>query len=255
MKKALCLILATVVLGALGLSAWGCMATAVADGAGSGYSAGQGAGISVLGVGKVTVTADTAILNLSVQSQASSAVAAQEKAAQAMTAVTAYLKNNGVSNKDITTTGYSIYPVYDYSNKDGVSAISGYTANNSITVKIRKIDNAGELIDGVVMAGGDDVRINNIYFTVDNPSKYDGEARELAMSDALARAQQLASLGGVRLGKPAYITESGGYSGYLPPMYYYEVMPRAADAMGVSTPISPDEIELTLSVQVTYNIQ
>ncbi|MCL2150165.1 MAG: SIMPL domain-containing protein [Dehalococcoidia bacterium] len=254
MKKVTHLLLAVLVLGALSFSAWGCgAATAANDNPGSVYVVGQNTGISVSGVGTVVVVRDLAILNIGVQTQSSTVAEAQQEAAVAMTEVMAALKASGVADKDITTSGYSVYPVYNYMSDAAI--IIGYTVSNSITVKIRHIEDAGNIIDEAALAGGDALRINNIYFTVDNPEQYNDIARERAMADALTRAGQLAKLGGVELGKPAYITESGGYSS-LPPVVYYETATVSGGAGDrYTTPISSGESELTVYVQVVYNIQ
>lgn len=252
MKKVFAFILGFMVMAALALSAWGCGTAAAADGTpGSVYVVGQNTGISVSGIGKITVTPDTAILHMGVQVDGETVLVAQQAAAAAMDKVMAALKADGVADSDIKTTGYSVYPVYNYES-GRTPAITGYNVSNTITVKIRDIDEAGNIIDDVEAAAGNDIRVNNISFTVDNPEQYNSEARALAMADALDRAQQLADLGGVQLGKPAYITESGGYTAQ-PPIYYD--VKAGASTSEIVTPISPGETELQLSVQVVYNIQ
>ncbi len=252
MKKALMILVAIVALGALGLSAWGCGTASAAEGTpGSVYVVGQNTGISVTGTGKVTVIPDLAILSMGVQVQAATVDEAQQQAAVAMTAVLDALKASGIAEKDITTTGYSVYPVYEYESEK-IPTITGYNVSNSISVKVRKVEDAGDIIDIAAAAGGDSIRINGISFTVDNPEQYNEQARELAMADALQRAEQLASLGGVELGKPAYITESGSYT---PSPVYYESVGRDATTPSVATPVTPGETIIQLSVQVIYNIQ
>jgi uncharacterized protein YggE len=252
MKKSSKYFLAVLALGALAFSAFGCGAAQAADSTpGSVYVVGQNTGISVTGTGKITVTPDLAILSAGVQVEAATVAAAQQEAAQAMTAVLAALKANGVAEKDIATSGYSIYPQYNYGT-DKQPTVTGYVVSNTVTVKIRKIADAGKIIDAAAAAGGNDIRINNLYFTVDNPAQYNDEARELAMADALKTAQQLAKLGGVTLGKPAFISESGGYTPQPP--IYYDTAGRGVTSEAV-TPVTPGETELSLSVQVIYNIQ
>lgn len=255
MKKVLQFIVAVLALGSLGISAYGCGSAAAADGgAGSVYIVGQNTGISVSGIGRVVVVPDTAVLNMGVQVQAATVAEAQQKAARIMDDVMAALQSWGIVDKDITTSNYSVYPVYDYWTGKAAT-IAGYSVSNYITVKIRSIDDAGKVIDAAAIAGGDEIVINSIAFTVDNPEQYNAAARELAMADALAKAEQLAELGGVRLGKPAYITEAGGY--YAVPPIYYPMVEIAAmgDSRENSTSISPGETTITTSVQVTYNIQ
>ena len=64
-----------------------------------------------------------------------------------------------------------------------------------VTAKIREMDKVGSIIDAVAAAGGDYTRINNIAFSVDDPSPYYTEARQKAMADAKAKAEQLAESG------------------------------------------------------------
>jgi uncharacterized protein YggE len=252
MKKVSMFLLGLTAIAALAMSVWGCGTAAAADGTpGSVYVVGQNTGISVSGIGKITVTPDTAVINMGVQVEGLTVTVAQQAAAAAMDKVMVALKADGIADTDIKTTGYSVYPVYNY-DSGKTPAITGYSVSNTITVKVRSVGDAGSVLDDVATAAGNDIRINNISFTIDNPEQYNEEARALAMADALQRAQQLADLGGVELGKPAYITESGGYTPQ-PPIYYDS---RAGAAVPeIVTPISPGETELQLSVQVVYNIQ
>ncbi len=213
-------------------------------------STNQNTGIWVTGVGKVTVTPDLAVLSLGVQAQAVTVADAQTQAAKAMSDVTAALKNNGVADKDIATTFYNITPVYSYDSQTGRQRLEGYSVTNSVTAKVRDISKAGTIIDAVASAGSDYTRINSVTLTVDEPEKYNEEAREAAMTDAYNRAKQLAKLGGVKLGKPTYVNESVSTP--------YRTIPFVSDIKAVpgapTTPILPGEAEVTLTVQVVYNI-
>ena len=113
------------------------------------------------------------------------------------------------------------------------------------------MDKTGIIIDAVARAGGDYIRINSISFTVDDPTAYHEEAREKAMADAKAKAKQLADLADVKLGKPIYISEAGGY---IPVPYPARAEMVPAPAPAPPTPISPGETEIRLTVQVVYSI-
>jgi uncharacterized protein YggE len=125
--------------------------------------------------------------------------------------------------------------------------IIGYRVTNTVTVKIRDVESTGTIIDAVAAAAGDSIRINSIYFTVDDTSAYLEQARANAMADAKAKAQQLADLAGMSLGNPTYISEGGSYAPYI----YAD---RALLDEGSSTPISPGETEVSLSIQVVYSM-
>ncbi|HEY51750.1 MAG TPA: SIMPL domain-containing protein [Dehalococcoidia bacterium] len=211
----------------------------------------QNTGIWVTGEGKVSVVPDVAILNLGVESQAESVATAQSQAATAMAAVVAELDRFDIADKDIKTQYFSITPVRRWSEKDGQEILIGYRVTNTVTVKVRKIEDTGPIIDAAAVAGGDYIRINNISFTVDDPSAYYDDARVRAMADASEKAKQLADLANVKLGKPTYINESGVSTPVVKDFYPEAAIPAPA----APTPISPGETEISISVQVTYSIE
>jgi uncharacterized protein YggE len=209
----------------------------------------QQEGIWVSGEGKVTVTPDIATLCLGIEAQAKTVAWAQSQAAEAMDRVMTALTDSGVDEDDIQTQYFSIYPVTRWSDETQQEVVIGYRVTNMVTAKIRDIDKVGSTIDAVAAAGGNYTRVNNISFSVDDPTAYYEEAREKAVADAKDKAEQLADLAGVRLGKPTYISE-GTIS---PPVIYRDVTMEAGAS--VETPISPGEIEITLTVQMVYGIE
>ncbi|TES84730.1 MAG: DUF541 domain-containing protein [Dehalococcoidia bacterium] len=207
----------------------------------------QQEGIWVNGQGEVTVTPDLATLWLGVEAQADTVTEAQSQAVEAMDNVMTALTDNGVDEDDIQTQYFSIDQVTRWDDDEYV--VIGYRVTNMVIAKIRDIDNVGTIIDAVAEAGGDLTRINNIAFSVDDPSEYYEEAREEAMADAKDKAEQLADLAGIELGQPTYISEGNIY----PPVVYRDA--GMAPEEGYTTSISPGEIELTLTVQVAYAIE
>ena len=220
----------------------------------------QNTGIWVNGEGKVTVTPDVAILSVGIESQESSVAQAQEKAATAMNAVITALKGCNIAEKDIRTTSFSIIRVTRYDEPKQQEVTIGYRVTNMVTARIRTLVQesfpldykAGRIIDAVAQAGGDLTRINSISFTVDDPTAFNSETRQKAMADAESKAKQLADLSGVKLGKPIYINESGGY--VSPPTPIYRSAIPVPAPMAPPTSISPGEQEIRLNVQVVYEI-
>ena len=209
---------------------------------------GQNTGIWVSGMGKVTAAPDTAVISLGVQAQATTVDQAQGQANSSMNAVIAAVKAGGVADKDVQTSAFNIQQLVNY-DKNGQQTVIGYLVNNIVTVKIRTIANTGPIIDAVAKAGGDNTRINSISFTVNDPTPYTTQARQLAMADAKAKATQLANQAGVKLGHAIYINESGGF---VPASPVSISAPQASGA--ASTPISVGTNDITVNVQVTYNI-
>lgn len=214
----------------------------------SGGAAGQG--ISVSGEAITTVKPDTALLSLGVSVAKPTAKEARDTAATAMEALLASVRDNGVSDSDIKTTQFTINAEYDYAN--GSSRITGYRVTNTVSAKTHEQDRVAEIIDDAVSATGDPIQISGITFTLDNPETALSDARSRAMASAKAKADELAHLAGVTLGAPISIVESsnGGVTQPLP----YGVT-GAASADSVRTSIQTGQLDITLSVQVTYAIQ
>jgi len=211
----------------------------------------QQTGISVSGEGKVTVTPDIANIQLGILANAKTVAEAQSIATKAMNDVMAALAANGVAQKDIQTQSYNIQQQTTWDNLKQQPIITGYQVSNMVNVKVRDVTKAGSVIDAVTAAGGDLVRVNNISFSVDDPTVSIDKAREKAMADANDTATQLAKLAGVKLGKP--ISISTGYVSVPQVMPIYAK--DAASGAPSSTPISPGELDVTISVQVVYSIQ
>ena len=210
----------------------------------------QQEGIWVTGQGKVSAIPDITTLRLGIEAQEASVAEAQSKAAEAMNRVMTALTENGVPEKDIQTQYFSIRRVTKWDREKEEEVVVGYRVTNMVTAKIRDIDKAGSIIDVVAEAGGDLTRIDSIDFSVDDPSAYYEEARQEAMAEARDKAEQLAELAGVTLGKPTYISEGIQVPPIIRGVVYEEVLVAPAP----ETPISPGEMEISLSLQVAYAI-
>lgn len=253
MRKGLLLglVIGVVLMGAVGvIASAGSDPAAQATAASSGGSSERSA-IWVSGTGDVTVVPDMAVLNLGVEAEESTVGEAMDEAAKAMDGVISTLRANGVAEKDIQTRWFNIYPVRKWTEWD--ETIIGYTVSNTVSVKIRDVDAIGRIIDAAAKAGGDLIRINGVYFTVDDASQYDEEARVEAVADATDKAEQLADLAGVQLGKPFYISEGGGYT--PTPIYTDYAMMSFEGSSIPTTSINPGETEIILTVQMAFTIQ
>jgi len=211
----------------------------------------EATGISVAGVGRVNVVPDIAVLSLGVEVTRPTVAEARGEAATAMDAVEASLTENGVAEADIQTMFFNIYPQYFYSENEP-PRITGFTVSNQVEVKVRNIDTVSTVLDSAIDAGGDNVRVNNVSFTVDQPEQYLDQAREQAVADARARAEQLATLAGVELGSIRAISESSGNADFPPTPLMAE---RSVAQAGGDSSLNPGETRITMTVSVVFNVE
>ncbi len=208
----------------------------------------QAAGIAVTGTGFVSAKPDVARIDLGVSVAAPTVAKARGDAATAMQKVQDALKQKGVADKDVQTQSFTINPQYDNTDRT-TPKISGYQVNNQVRVTVRNIDTASDVLDTAVAAGGNAVRVNGITFAVDQPDALLAQARQDAVKSARDRADVLAKAAGATLGKPRSISESSSSGGVQAPAPL-----RAGAADAVSTPVSPGEQRLSVTVSIVYDI-
>ncbi len=206
---------------------------------------------SVNGTGKITASPDIAVADIAINVEAATSVAAQDEANKKSKTVVQYLENAGIKTTDIKTSGYSIYPQYDYS--AGRTRIRGYQVMQSLTVKIRDLDKTNTIIDGVVDAGAN--QVSSVRFEIDDLDQLKAEAREEAIAEAQAKADELADQLDIKIGGIVSFYESNDQ---YPPMYGYG-MGGGADMVKVQSNPAPElpagQNEVMVSVTITYQIQ
>ncbi len=235
----------------------------------------QPATISFSGHGEVTALPDIANVYFTISKDAATVKDAQAGVAGVEKKALDLLKAQGVEDKDIKTTDSSFYPKYEYrqavcppipmgagtagttvnptspyycpSNKQ---VIIGYTASESITVKVRNTDNVSVIMQGLGASGVSNLSGPN--FAIDNEDSLKATARKKAIDDAKAKAETLAQDLGVTLGKITSFTEGGNY----PIMYAQSAMMK--DSIG-ATPapavIPKGENTISSDVTITYEIR
>lgn len=202
--------------------------------------------ISVTGVGKVSAKPDMAEIVIGVESRAKTAKEAASQNSGDMSEVMAVLEEMGIAKEDIQTVDYSIRTEMDYREGEEPRVI-GYVVTNAVQVKMRDLDLVGDLLDHVTEAGA-----NNIYgitFTVEDPRPFQEQARDTAVADARSKAQQLAEAADVRLGAILSLSEYAIEG----PVFVERAMAEGIGGGG-APPISAGQLEVTIQVQVSYEI-
>lgn len=215
--------------------------------------------ISVSGEGEVFAVPDTATFSVTVQEQAKEVKSAQDVATKKGNDIIAYLKSQGIDEKDIQTTDYSVSPQYDYTNGvcsggycPGKQVLRGFQVSQTLTVKVRDTKKAGDLLSGVGSRGASSV--SGLSFTIDDQDKLEAEARDKAIAKAQDKAEALADSLGVSIVRVVGFSENGNG-----PIYYAKTMALGmgggADVAAPSPQIPTGQNKITSNVTVTYEIQ
>ena len=172
--------------------------------------------ISVTGQGKVSATPDLATVNLGVITNGDTASSVQDESSKKINKIIDFVKQQGISKEDVTTSGFSIYPQQDY--QGGKSTITGYQASQTITIKVRGVDKStdklSKILGGVAATGAN--QINGVFFSFDDPDQLKGEARKQGIEKAKQKAVELAAAAGLQLDKVINVSESSGIPGPIP---------------------------------------
>jgi len=203
--------------------------------------------ISFSGEGKVYSKPDIALITLSVVTDGSTVASVQDKNTKKMNSVIDFLKKSGIEDKDIKTTNYQLYPQYNYEYTK-IPQIVGYQISQSVEVKIRNLDKVGDILEGSVSAGVN--QVYSLYFKVDQDEALKSQARELAIADAKKKAAETAQQLGIKLGKLSGFTEGSSYPAPYP--LYKEA--GGVGGGGATPDIQVGENEILVNVTLTYEI-
>ncbi len=207
-------------------------------------------GISVSGTGEVEAPPDTAFFTVGVQVTAATVAEARAQAATSADKMLVSLKANSIAEADIKTAGLNISPVYDYQ-QGKEPTITGYQVVNTMTVKVRQVDAISKVVDDAIDAGGNATRLQSIWFGIENDKDLIVQAREAAVKDARAKAEQLAAAAGTKVGALQQMSE-GTPMGDL-------VSARSADMAYsqalASTPIQPGTSKVSITVNARWLIE
>lgn len=203
--------------------------------------------ISVTGEATTQVRPDMATISFGVETNASTAVEAQQANSRIMNQVVEALAGAGIAREDIQTSGYSLFPIYEWRDEKPVATqvLTGYRCNNTVVVKIRNLERIGQIIDRAASAGA--TNIGGIAFGLQNPDPIKNEVLAKAVSDARAKAEIMAKAAGVvitgvyRISDGWAAVDAGSGTMYL-----------RAGAAEAATPVEPGTIKVRASVRMDF---
>jgi uncharacterized protein len=205
-----------------------------------------GTRLDIAATGEVTRVPDVAIINTGVVTRAPSAREAISQNAAQMQRVVARLRRAGVAERDIQTSAVSLNPDYRYQDNQP-PVLTGYQATNQVTVRFRKIEDSGAILDALVAEGAN--QINGPTLTIDKPEAAQDEARLAALTQARARAETYARAIGKRVTRIVAISETGAAAPVM-----YEGPRLVAQSRAADTKIVPGEQAVSVSLNVTFEL-
>ena len=212
--------------------------------------------ISVSGSATASSNPDTLIIVLGVESEAKTANESLSQNSNSLNSVISSLKNSGISEDDIQTSNFSIYPLYDSikdSNGNWQQILNGYRVSNILSIQTEKIDSAGDIIDAAVSSGAN--RVDNVSFQLsdDKLQKISDDLIADAINDATQKAEKaLVPLKQKIVGVKSVVIHDNVVPYYDSPMR--ATFDGFAESSMKSSPIMSGDEEITTNVSVVFYI-
>lgn len=205
--------------------------------------------IEVSGTGEVFLQNDSAKIELSVVTKNADILKASSDNAAKMTSVQNALAEKGIEKTEISTSGYSIYQESNYQN--GRKILGAYNVTNRISIIVKDVSKAGEIIDSAIKAGANE--LNSLSYFPSNTDAAKKQSRILAVKQAESKANTIASSSGNLLGKLLNIREEESNSFAYDSNFSYS----KAEAAGASptTPVSSGKTKISVTVSATYELE
>lgn len=198
----------------------------------------------------ITAEPDLVTIGAGVTSEARTAVEAMRQNAAEMQKVIERIKSLGVDEKDIQTTGINLNARYDYNRDTQQNVFRGYQVSNRVSVKLREVDETGEVLDALVAAGATDLSGPN--FSIEDDEAAKDAARTSAVQRAQERAEAYAALYGYSGVRVLSIGEAIQGRAPQPEMQMRSV---ASDSIVVSgAPVQPGMVSTGVNITVKYEM-
>ncbi|MCE8417997.1 SIMPL domain-containing protein [Rhodovulum sulfidophilum] len=202
--------------------------------------------LRVTGTGSATAAPDMATLRLGVGHEADTAAEAMALVSDDLGRVMAELQAAGIEARDIQTSGLNLSPVWGDRSEDKRPRITGYSAANGVTVRVRELDGLGPLLDTVIGTGAN--TLDGLSFGLQEPGPVMDEARRAAVAEARRKAELFASASGQGLGSLVSLVEQGANQ----PMPMQ--MKMSLESMADTMPMAEGELELDATVTMVFEL-
>ena len=204
--------------------------------------------VVVSGEGVVKVAPDQAWVRVGTESRSKVSKEAQQRNAEVMTAVQQKLASFGIPKDAIKTVGLDLQLEFDY--RDGRQIPRGYVARNTIEVRVDDLSKLGDVLDAAVGSGA--TNLHGLRFDVKDREKQEQQALQLAVANAVEKAQAIAAGAKRGIDRILRIEESFVGRGPQPMMMERAAMAARADA---ATPVEAGELDIRAQVRLTAAIK
>lgn len=209
--------------------------------------------LTMTGTGDATAVPDELSFDLGVTLTRPDLGSALDAASTSMARVLAALREYDVAKVDVQTTGLSMSPVYDYHPYDPPT-ITGYRVTQRATVLVRDLAQGGAAVSGAVAAGGDAVRVSDLRLLVGDTEAVTGRARDAAVAEARAKAEQYAEASGQRLGDVLTLREV--HTTPLPTAPYAQLARETtADSALAAVPVRAGKQRTAVTVRMVWALE
>jgi uncharacterized protein YggE len=207
--------------------------------------------ISVSGTGTVDAVPDIARLRLAVQRRDLNMQAARDATVKVSRDFIALCGRMGIKESKVRTAGLTIQPEYRWDQKQGLQVFTGYFVQRQLEVELNDLDKLGELIEGAVNAGVNEVSPPEL----DNSQRRElaRQALAAAATDARSNAQRIADTLGVKLGALRTIDAHSSQPPPPGPMLRMAAMAAESDG-GAAASYTPGEISVDAQVSATFDV-
>ena len=162
-------------------------------------------GITVTGTGVAAAPVDQVTVAIAISETRQDAGEAFRAAAHTATRVLAILADDGADSRSVRTTDLTLGPRLEW--RDNTEFVNGYQAGQRLVVQLTGLSGVERMLTDVATQGGNGVRIDSVTLTPSNPVAALRAARDAAVADARAKADQLAALAGRALGAVVWIDD------------------------------------------------
>lgn len=216
--------------------------------------------LSIMETSEISLTPDLCVMSILIETKDKNQEKAYNDNIEIANQINTVIKSLGIKSEDVKTTRFSVHKAYRYDEKKREQIFEGYRVPHHMQIQIRDFTKILPIMNALVEAGV--TNIERISFTLEDPHKYAAQAREKTLKIARTKAEQIAELTGVRLGKPITISEfpPSVSSTTVTPAIRRQPVDSYQDVVTFQPKsdqpiIEPGEIKLSYTIYITYELE